>query len=123
MAVSSQEFIDFAKEVIANENCSEFSLRNSCSRAYYAVYHVAKDRADSLGLPSVQVDHGGDHAKLFARYEAHGHRAKVIATQLKTLKRKRELCDYKLNESIDRDYTTVMVATAARLIEDITYVK
>jgi uncharacterized protein (UPF0332 family) len=123
MAVTSQEFLDFAKGAIADENCSEFALRNSCSRAYYAVYHAAKDRADHLSFPNVQVAHGGDHAKLFARYSAYSHRAKVVATKLKTLKRKRELCDYKLDEVIDYAYTSLMVEAAGRLIEDISDVQ
>lgn len=106
MSTEYREFHRYASEAIKNEDC-EFSLRNSMSRGYYAVYHVAKTYADSISVPPVSDCAGPTHRKLSKYFEesfnsdvAMRRNLRRLGYCLKQLHKGRCDADYELDDTI-----------------------
>jgi uncharacterized protein (UPF0332 family) len=71
MSVSYQDFLDFAEiHIIDNQKGTEIEFRNSISRAYYAVYLLAKEIAEKLPAPNgVNMTQSGSHEKVIAKFD------------------------------------------------------
>ena len=105
MTTEYRDFHRYAVEAIKNEGC-EFSLRNSMSRGYYAVYHIALTYADSISLPPVSDYAGPTHRKLSKFYEdslnadlAERRNLRRLGYCLKQLHKGRCDADYELQET------------------------
>ncbi|MDT9630961.1 hypothetical protein F6S08_06900 [Pseudomonas sp. JV449] len=106
MSVDYKEFIEFASSVL-NDGSSEFDLRNSISRSYYATYHAALAYADVVSVPPVSDCSGPTHRKLSSFFEGSmnaDHQLRLslrkLGYSLKQLHANRVMADYKLEEMI-----------------------
>lgn len=106
MGIKYRDFFDYAAEAIKNEDC-EFSLRNSMSRGYYSVYHLALIYADSVSVPPVSDYVGPTHRKLSKFFEDSLHadlsqrrNLRRLGYCLKQLHKGRCDADYELEREI-----------------------
>jgi uncharacterized protein (UPF0332 family) len=81
---------------------SEFSYRNASSRAYYALFHAAKQRLEALGVPFIQLSKGGSHETVICTIEGIGSVGRGIADDMRRVKRIRHPCDYDNGENVSR---------------------
>ncbi|MGV8860153.1 MAG: hypothetical protein ACOH2O_01345 [Pseudomonas sp.] len=107
MPVSYEEFSKIALGLLNAVPCTEAALRSSVSRAYYGLYHVSLEYADSVGVPPVSDTSGPVHAKLGAYYQSHMHHDKQtrmnmrqIGWSLKSLHEVRCKADYHLDDTV-----------------------
>lgn len=107
MPVSYEDFSGVAFDLLNAVPQTECGLRCSMSRAYYGLYHVSLEYADSVSMPPVSDTIGPVHSKLGAYYQTHMHQDKKIRMHmrqigwsLKSLHELRCLADYRLDESI-----------------------
>jgi uncharacterized protein (UPF0332 family) len=85
--------------VAISSSASEYEMRNSMSRLYYAFFHVSLALLRSIGADTDKFsrDHGKVHAAVQARM------GKYLGTCLKRLYHLRKLCDYDAN-MFEREY-------------------
>ncbi|EAA3799217.1 hypothetical protein DOQ73_23470 [Salmonella enterica subsp. enterica] len=119
MEVTYKDFLDFANSQLAKESLSPFEVRNAVSRAYYALYHRALERADELSIPKVRVENAGSHAALAKRIASLGDSGKSLASQLDKAKKVRVNCDYFLEERINHKRAEFYLASVQDLISKI----
>ncbi|ELY2685040.1 hypothetical protein G9X48_10400 [Cronobacter sp. HA18006] len=119
MAVNSQNFLDFAKNIISSGD--EISCRNSISRAYYAMYHEARDTMTAV--PSfVQSPHDG-LIKYLRGSACRGDepfdagKLRALAALLEQQKGKRHKADYYLGESVDISMAKEAIFFAEKLFK------
>lgn len=117
MPVSHIDFLDYSSTELTKPNPSEFQLRNASSRAYYALFHKARERIAELNLTMARPPNGGSHVAVVETIRRAGPKAEPIAVQMDRLKRFRHNCDYDLQLAIREGRVTHHVATAKRLIE------
>ena len=86
--------------VSISSSASEYEMRNSISRLYYAFFHVslALLRSVQIDTDKFSRDHGKVHAALQARM------GKYLGTCLKKLYHRRKLCDYD-SDMFEREYS------------------
>ncbi|MFO0841778.1 MAG: HEPN domain-containing protein [Gemmataceae bacterium] len=92
------EFLDLASEWSVGTREGEW--RSSISRAYYAVFHVARNLLAQVGfqVPSASVS----HQYLFQRLNNCGEPiVQKAATLLNNLRRERNFADYDLDAPVD----------------------
>lgn len=106
MSVSYRDFLDDAKDFL-NSGVSEIRFRNSVSRAYYSLYHVALQHADEVKLPPVSSQTGPTHQNLRAYYmnglyadKALQNKMKKVGYNLKVLHEARCKADYHLGATV-----------------------
>lgn len=116
MDVTYRDFLDFAETQLACETLTQFELRNATSRAYYALYHKACDRADELNIPRMPVSDAGSHAELARRIASRGLPGRSISDQLEKLKKQRTLCDYNLQGQMQKSKALYNIAQVRDLI-------
>lgn len=95
MAVSSNDFLVVAKELLTQPSPSEICVRSVINRAYYAVYHQGLDLVSVFGL-SPERTNVGDHAKLVSCLQAGSKRLKVVANRIDSMRKVRAIADYNL---------------------------
>ena len=76
--------------VAVSSSASEYEIRNSGSRLYYAFFHASLALLTSIGTETDKLsrDHGKVHAAVQARM------GKYLGTFLRKLYHNRKLCDY-----------------------------
>jgi len=80
---------------------SEVEYRNCARVAYYSLYHLLKDIADSL--PGSYEDNIGSHEKVIRRLMSFGNdNQKLFAEKLKNQRTIRVHADYKLGNSFNK---------------------
>jgi len=106
MSVDYKDFIGFASAVLKDDS-SEFDLRNSISRSYYATYHAALAYADVVSVPPVSDYSGPTHRKLSKFFEDSMNAdlpmrigLRKLGYSLKQLHTNRVMADYKIEEMI-----------------------
>jgi len=106
--VDYKDFLTSASEMI-EKGGSEIDLRNSMSRAYYGLYHLALNYADAVSMPPVSAFKGPTHEKLSSFFEGNlsadkDLRLKMrgIGYSLKQYHRKRCKADYCLDELVSK---------------------
>lgn len=117
MAVFHTDFLDSARLMVDVEDVSEILCRNSGSRAYYAIYHKAKEVLGTKGLSLRKVDNAGSHEALIATVAAQGHKGRTLAAAMDKFKKFRHGCDYDLNTSISDARVSYYLAEAERVID------
>lgn len=123
MSIEAGEFLLEAEKSLDSENCSEVTFRNAGSRAYYAIYHKALNKANEIDADANITEKTGTHDQLAIRLERHSHRGKIFATKLRRLKRTRNRCDYNLNEDIDKEFAEQHIHFVKKALEDLKYIK
>lgn len=106
MAVSTDDFINFARDSISNCSTSssvEIDLRNAVSRAYYGLYHAALVYANTVSVIPVGDYLGSTHKKLSDFFQQCSHSDaelkrlhKRVGYSLKQLHAKRCSADYEI---------------------------
>ncbi len=129
MPVSYDEISKVALDLLNATPCAEAGLRSSISRAYYGLYHVSLEYADSIHVPPLSDARGPVHATLGAYYQGHMHHdkqarmnMKQIGWSLKSLHELRCKADYHLNETIthtDADAMYQRCATKIALVQQL----
>ena len=66
MTVNSSDFIELAEVALSSDNASEINIRSAGSRAYYGIYHKAREIIEEKKLPTVMIDNSGSHESLIA---------------------------------------------------------
>ncbi|MDV9032716.1 hypothetical protein Q7C30_011485 [Pseudomonas sp. RAC1] len=106
MSVSYKDFLDDAKDFLSH-GASEIRFRNSVSRAYYSLYHVALQHADEVKLPPVSSQTGPTHKNLRAYYADGLYSDKTLQVKmkrvgyaLKALHEARCKADYQLGSNV-----------------------
>lgn len=101
MSVSYKDFLDFAEiHIIDNQKGTEIEFRNSISRAYYAVYLLAKEVAEKLPAPNgIDMTKVGSHEKIIVKLDKNP-KLKRIAHLIQQQKLKRCEADYEINLTI-----------------------
>lgn len=103
MSVSFKDFLNSAEKLL-DKNNQEIDFRNLISRSYYALYHLAEEKAKELNLPP-QTDLSGEelkttHEKLIIKFEFHNdEKLKQIGREISRLKNARGAADYSLKKT------------------------
>lgn len=119
MSIKSADFLDYACAELGSSDLSEFEIRNASSRAYYAVFHAARERLDVLGRSSKSSEEGSHKAVIdVVRSISPGSRS--LATDMDRLKRFRNNCDYDLSLSISEASAKKHLAESLRIIDRLT---
>jgi predicted RNA-binding protein len=118
MAVSSSDFIKSAEIALSSDDVSEINARSAGSRAYYGVYHRAKEIVEEKVLATVKVDNAGSHESLIKTLHSIGTvNAKSVAEAMRSMKKFRHLCDYHLGGSVKAKHASMKVVEARLLME------
>lgn len=118
MSVSYQDFLDFAEiHIIDNQKGTEIEFRNSISRAYYAVYLLAKEIAEKLPAPNgVNMTQSGSHEKVIAKFDK-DPKLKRIAYLIQQQKLKRCEADYDIHLTITHSETLSHFLSSKKLVD------
>lgn len=118
MTVNSSDFIELAEVALSSDNASEINIRSAGSRAYYGIYHKAREIIEEKKLPTVMIDNSGSHESLIATlYSIGTANAKSVAEGVRSMKKFRHLCDYHLGESVKAKRAKMKVLEARLLID------
>lgn len=119
MAISAVDFLSCAEQLL-NDNATEVDVRSSSSRAYYAAYHVALEKAGDIDiLDHIDVE-GGMHKQLRKKYELSGLKgAKQVADLLAKLHRARVAADYHLCSPYSKNEAKMQIGLVKKAIEKV----
>lgn len=116
MPVSSQDFIEFAKDC-QNRN-DEIGYRNAIARAYYGAYHhvlpcLSKGPTDNhQGLINYLVNEAWKGNEPFSKTDMIG-----LGYALQSLKDQRIVCDYRLGDTITATQSQTAIRTVEKLLQ------
>ncbi|CZZ32596.1 hypothetical protein P3S37_22595 [Enterobacter hormaechei] len=119
MAVDGQQFLDFAKKIFLSGD--EISCRNCISRAYYAMYHEARDTLTAV--PNFQQSPHDGLIKYLRGNASRGDepfekgKLRALAALLEQQKGKRHKADYYLGENIDAGAAEEAILFAEKLFK------
>lgn len=124
MSCNPSDFLDLAKELGGEADCSEIRLRSATSRGYYAALHSVDDVVPTV--EGVQRQRGeGSHAFVIRRAIKYGDGpnpgrrvAKEIALALKKLKDQRNSADYELKADYNQRMTSDALVRVAAILDD-----
>lgn len=108
-----QDFLDLADQLQSGSDPSDAALRTSVSRAYYALFCIARDFAIQKGLLITET--ADDHYKV-KEFFSIGKRSGV-GQILDDLRRWRNQCDYDVSPRNFRKMATDSIQRATRAIE------
>lgn len=122
MSTTPEHFLKFASSALTNANGSEFDLRNSASRAYYAAFHCCY--AERSKCPDLKDDEiRGSHDKLYARFEAlplseENNILKTMAYVSKMMKTVRHNADYHINSNFSQSDSEQQIRDAQGVLRN-----
>lgn len=114
------EFVDFlawSESEVQAQSVAEFGYRNASSRAYYALFHAARDRLRQMGVPVIKAKGGGSHEAVIQTIEAMGSGGRELADNIRRLKKFRHFCDYDISETLSPPRARKQILEARLLIE------
>ncbi|WP_434517861.1 hypothetical protein [Pseudomonas sp. NFX1] len=118
MTVNSSDFINLAKSALESKDLNEIDIRSAGSRAYYGVYHKAREVIDNKELTYAKLEKAGSHESLIMTIHRIGSQnSKTLAEAIRSLKRYRHLCDYHLADKVRKNHTQMKLLEAQKLIE------
>jgi len=118
MSVNSSDFIKAAEEALSLDGASEIDFRSAGSRAYYGVYHKAKEVAEEKELTPIKADNAGSHESLIKTLHGIGTvNAQSVAEAMRAMKKFRHLCDYHVNGAVKSKHASMKVTEARLLME------
>lgn len=112
--MNGRAFLDLARGLAADP--TEAAWRTAVSRAYYAVFHVARELMEDLGFAVPRADAAHKH---MAFRLGNSSAASVVAAgkDLDSLRRYRNLADYDMQPPIDQVRAQRAVQTAEQILE------
>lgn len=116
MSVDFSDFLSWSEFEMADPKFAEFSYRNASSRAYYALFHAAKQRLKALNVPVLPVTKGGSHEAVICAIGRVSNLGREIADDMRRVKRFRHLSDYDISEHVIKRRAQQQVAEARQLI-------
>jgi len=112
--MNGRNFIIVADSLL--QESSEEAWRSAVSRAYYALFHVARDLVMSLGINVPNADRA--HGFLWLRLSNAGNQqVQVAGRALKDLRGDRNYADYQVSKALDRATAINQVAKAKLLFQ------
>ncbi len=117
MPVRSADFLEWSESHIETPDLPEFGYRNASSRAYYALFHAARQRLQSLGVEIVKIKGVGSHEWLIRAVQGVGAEGAEIGDDMQRIKRFRHFCDYDIALPLDRRKARKQIAQVRMLIE------
>ena len=107
MSVTFEDFLKPARTLLENKSSTEIDFRNLISRSYYAVFHLAKEKSDSLFDKAELSENNNSqksHENVLTNYSHHPNKAiKQLGKMLFDLKDNRVKADYKTHETVLRN--------------------
>lgn len=116
MAVDAVDFLGIAQGMMDQKTVSEIHLRTAGSRAYYSLFHSAKEVIDRKGIRLIKVAGAGSHESVIATLCSMGPAAKSIGESMGRIKRFRHDCDYHINIHVGPKKVAVQMSVVAELI-------
>ena len=117
MSVDFPDFLSWSESEMEEPSFSEFSYRNASSRAYYALFHAAKQRLKAMNVQVVPVPRGGSHEAVICALSNISGLGREIADDMRRIKRFRHLCDYDIGEDVNHRRAHQQVIQVRRLID------
>lgn len=96
--MTGQEFLDFARKIIVMYRGSPAAMRTVVSRAYYAVYHIARTFLEDLGFHAPK-DESCHRFVLIHLANADNQIATDVAALLGEIHERRKKADYELDQN------------------------
>lgn len=122
MSCNHNDLLQLAKQLVADQNCSEVVRRCAASRGYYASLHLSS----VMFPPDASAHRGKDessHAfiiRCIKRYAAGPNPGRLvaakIAAQMANMKRLRNRADYEIDEEFSMDDVEKMMVRAESII-------
>lgn len=119
MPIEFVEFLTWSESEVKAPAVAEFGYRNASSRAYYALFHAARDRLRELGVPINRVSKGGSHEALIQTIEKLGSEGRELAVNMRRLKKFRHVCDYDISDNLSPPRARKQIIEARMLIEQL----
>ncbi|MEE1869089.1 hypothetical protein [Pseudomonas auratipiscis] len=117
MAIEFAEFLMWSEFEVKAPFRAEFGYRNASSRAYYALFHAARDRLREMRVPVNRVSNGGSHEAVIQTIEQMGSEGRELAVNMRRLKKFRHFCDYDISEKLSPPRAHKQILEARLLIE------
>jgi uncharacterized protein (UPF0332 family) len=112
--MNGREFLAVAKGLLATG--TEGAWRSAVSRAYYAVFHVARELLENLGFAVPRADRA--HSHLWLRLSNCGEpHLQDSGRELNDLRRERNRADYDVNIPLSTSTAAALIQDAERIIQ------
>jgi uncharacterized protein (UPF0332 family) len=122
MSVSFDDFLKTAESLLDEQN-KEIDFRNLISRSYYALFHLAEEKAKNLPVRMSITDGKepkGTHEKIILKFELHeDDNLKRMGRTMSRLKNARVTADYYLNKHIFYEKAEKHLLDVQNLIEEL----
>jgi uncharacterized protein (UPF0332 family) len=117
MPIESAEFLTWSESELKAPLVGEFGYRNASSRAYYALFHAARDRLKAMRIPVTRVSSGGSHEAVIQTIEKMGSEGRELAVNMRRLKKFRHFCDYDISDNLSPPRAHKQIVEARLLID------
>lgn len=117
MAIEFVDFLAWSESEVKAPLVAEFGYRNASSRAYYALFHAARNRLRELRIPIHRVSSGGSHEAVIQTIEKIGTQGRELAVNMRRLKKFRHFCDYDISDNLSPPRARKQIVEARLLIE------
>jgi uncharacterized protein (UPF0332 family) len=115
MAITADDLLTLAEDILAASANSEVNYRNSATRSYYSIFHKCKPISDSIrAVPPKDIM--GSHAKILWKLNNHSDPAIVKLGKLLFDGRvKRRHADYDLRRPFNKRDAEYLLGLASRV--------
>lgn len=117
MSIEFAEFLAWSESEVRAPFVAEFGYRNASSRAYYALFHAARDRLREMSVPINRASSGGSHEAVIQTIEKMGREGRELAVNMRRLKKFRHFCDYDISDTLSPPRAHKQIIEARLLIE------
>lgn len=117
MPIEFAEFLTWSESEIKAPAVAEFGYRNASSRAYYALFHAARDRLRQMNVPINRAKGGGSHEAVIQTIQLMGSEGRELADNMRRLKKFRHVCDYDISDNLSPLRAHKQIVEARLLIE------
>ncbi|MFJ3114948.1 hypothetical protein ACIPI6_00315 [Pseudomonas protegens] len=117
MPIEFAEFLTWSESEVKAPFVDEFGYRNASSRAYYALFHAARNRLSEMRIPIIRVANGGSHEAVIQTIEKMGVEGRALAVNMRRLKKFRHFCDYDISDNLSPPRAHKQIIEARLLIE------
>ena len=119
MSVTPTDFLNSA--VVLSADADEMAQRNALSRAYYAAFHIAKERI-SLDDAEDPEERKCMHRRYIDQLQQHGSGSneRQVGGRLNQMYQRRILADYRLKEGLRHDAVARQIDVARQVFHLLT---
>lgn len=119
MAIEFVDFLTWSESEVKAPFVAEFGYRNASSRAYYALFHAARNRLKEMSIPIIKAAKGGSHEAVIQTIEQIGQPGRELAVNMRRLKKFRHFCDYDISDTLSPPKAHKQIIEARMLIEQL----